>query len=122
MQQFKIFRALGLSFKVWFKNFIPFTLLAAVLYSPVVIWLLTYDPQTAESAEAMQSAYFMRPLYVTTGISALLAPLITYRVVQDLNGIKVSMMSSFKFGLRGSIPAVSYAFITNLLQLLPSAG
>jgi hypothetical protein len=122
MQQFRIFRALGLSFKAWFKNFIPFTLLAAVLYSPVVLWILTYSPQDADGVEAVQNAYFVRPVYVLTGISALLAPLITYRVIQDLNGIKVSMLTSIKFGLRGIVPAICIAVITNVLQLVPGGG
>jgi len=122
MQQFRIFRALGLSFKAWFKNFIPFTLLAAVLYSPVVLWLLTYDPKSAENVEAVQNAYFVRPVYILTGISSLLAPLITYRVIQDLNGIKVSMLTSIRFGLRGIVPAIFVAIITNLLQFVPAGG
>jgi hypothetical protein len=122
MQQFKIFRALGLSFKAWFKNFIPFTLLAAVLYAPVVIWLLAYDAHSADNVEALQNAYFLRPVYVLTGISTLLAPLLTYRVVQGMNGVKVSMLASIRFGVRGILPAVFVAVLTNLLQFVPAIG
>jgi hypothetical protein len=122
MQQFRIFRALGLSFKAWFGNFIPFTLLAAVLYSPVVIWVLSYDPSRAENLDALMNAYFLRPIYVLAGLSTLLAPLITYRVVKDLNGTRVSLLTSVKFGLRGILPAIFFAVIINLVQLVPFVG
>jgi hypothetical protein len=122
MQEFRIFRALGLSFRMWFKNFIPFTLLAAVLYSPVVLWVMTYDPQNADSAEALMDAYFERPIYFLIGLSALLPPLLTYRLIQDLNGIRVSMLTSIKFGLRGILPAVFLAVITGAIQYVPGGG
>ena len=121
MQQFRIFRALGLSFKAWFSNFIPFTLLAAVLYAPVVVWLASYDAGPMDS-EMLAEVYFLRPLYVLTALSTLLAPFITYRVVQGLNGAKVSMLTSLKFGLRGIVPAVMFAIMTQMLQHVPGVG
>jgi hypothetical protein len=122
MQQFRIFRALGLSFKAWFSNFIPFTLLAAVLYAPVVIWIMGLDPNGFGDRELLVNAYFLKPIYVLTALATLLAPMITYRVVQDLNGNKVSMVTSIKFGLRGIVPAVMLAIITQLLQFIPVVG
>jgi hypothetical protein len=121
MQQFRIFRALGLSFKAWFSNFIPFTLLAAVLYAPVVAWLVSYDAGPMD-ADTLIEVYFGRPLYVLIALSTLLAPFITYRVIQNLNGTKVSMVTSIKFGLRGIVPAVMFAIITQTLQLVPGVG
>jgi hypothetical protein len=119
MQEFRIFRALGLSFKAWFHNFIPFTLLTAVLYAPVVIWLATYDASNITDVEALADAYFGRPIYVLIGLSTLLAPMITYRVIQDLNGQKVSMLTSMKFGMRGILPAVMFTIVSLLLQKVP---
>ena len=49
MEQFKVFRAIGLGFKAWFANFIPITLLAAVLYAPVVIRLAQASPTQPEA-------------------------------------------------------------------------
>lgn len=121
MQQFRIFRALGLSFKAWFNNFIPFTLLAAVLYAPVVAWLVSYDAGPMDG-DTLIEVYFGRPLYVLIALSTLLAPFITYRVVQNLNGTKVSMATSIRFGLRGIVPAVMFAIITQTLQFVPGVG
>lgn len=122
MEQFKVFRAIGLSFKSWFRNFIPFTLIAAVLYAPVIIWLATLDLSQTRSVEELLNDVFVRPIYILIGLSALLAPLMTYRVIQELNGTKVSMLTSVKYGLRGILPAVFLAIITNIAQLIPMGG
>lgn len=122
MQEFKIFRALGLSFRSWFKNFIPFTLIAAVLYSPVIIWLATVDITESRSLEELLNSVFVRPIYALVGLSALLAPMLTYRVIQELNGTKVSIGASIKYGMRGIIPALVLAVICNVVQLVPAGG
>ena len=122
MEQFKVFRAIGLSFKSWFRNFIPFTLIAAVLYSPVLIWLATLDLSQTRSLDELLNDVFVRPIYVLIGLSALLAPLMTYRVIQELNGTKVSILTSIKYGLRGILPGVFLAVITNVAQLVPMGG
>ncbi|HEX2691527.1 MAG TPA: hypothetical protein VHN14_33175, partial [Kofleriaceae bacterium] len=122
MEQFKISRALGLSFTSWFRNFIPFTLLAAVLYSPVVIWLMTRNPASEAGAEDLLDNFFTYPVYLTIGTSMLVPPLLTYRVIQELNGTTVSMWTSISFGLRGVPSAIILALITNLVQLVPGVG
>ena len=123
MQEFRIFRALGLSFTVWFRNFIPITLLAGLLYAPVFIWVATADlGASAGDLDHILDVVFIKPIYVVVGLSALLSPLLTYRVVQDLSGTKVSMSTSIKLGLRGIVPAVVLAVITNLVQLIPLGG
>lgn len=119
MEQFKISRALGLSFKAWFRNFIPFTLLAAVLYAPVIIWMATIDPPADDSAFDVVVTY---PLYGITAISTLLPPLLIYRVIQELNGTRVSMWTSVRFGMRGILPALLFAAGIHLVERIPSAG
>jgi hypothetical protein len=122
MDQFRIMRALGLSFRAWARNFIPFTLLAALLYAPVVIWIATYDYSASHSLERLLDSVFLRPIYVLVGLSTLVAPMLTYRVIQELNGTRVSMLTSVKYGLRGILPAIIVAVIVNLLQLIPAGG
>jgi hypothetical protein len=119
MQEFRVFRALGLAFQSWFRNFIPFTLLAAILYSPVVIWIAMIDPEKATSLEDLLNSVFIRPGYALAGASVLLAPMITYRVIQELNGTKVSMFTSIKFGFRGILPALIVAVVSSLVQFIP---
>ncbi|MCW5801518.1 MAG: hypothetical protein KIT31_03960 [Deltaproteobacteria bacterium] len=122
MEQFRIFRALGLSFRSWFRNFIPFTLMAALLYAPVIIWIAVYDPTGAGGLEAAVNNTFVRPVFAMVGIAALLPPLLIYRVVQELNGQKVSMLASVKYGLRGILPAVILAVVVNAVSFIPMGG
>jgi len=118
MEQFKISRALGLSFTSCLRNFVPFTLLAAVLYSPLMIWYAMLKPDAAGGAEDL----FSYPIYFTVAVSTLLPPLLTYRIVQELNGTKVSLVTSLKFGLRGVLPALFLAVATNVAQQVPGGG
>jgi len=122
MEQFKISRALGLSFKSCFRNFIPLTLLAAVLYSPILIWFVASKPDEATDLDAMFNTVFMYPIYFTIGVSTLLPPLVTYRVIQELDGRTVPIWTSIKFGLRGVLPALFLAVLTNVAQQVPGGG
>ena len=121
-QQFAILRALGLSFRAWFRNFVPITALTAILYAPVVIWVATTDFAEARTVDELLDRVFTWPGYALTALSTLLAPMLTYRVVQDLNGTRVSMLSSVRHGLRGVVPALLLAVIVNLLSIIPGGG
>lgn len=122
MNEFRIFRALGLSFKAWFVNFIPFTLIAAVVYSPVIWWMVQLEPEAATSIEQFIKHSFEYPIYGLLALSTLLAPMLTYRVIQDLNGTKVSILTSVRFGVRGILPALFLAAITFAVQWIPAGG
>lgn len=119
MNDFRVFRALGLSFKAWFVNFIPFTLIAAVLYAPVIWWVVTVDLTKARSLEDVVDKGFTYPFYGLFALSALVAPLLTYRVIQDLNGTRVSIWTSIQFGFRGILPAIILAVISFVLGQIP---
>jgi hypothetical protein len=119
MEEFRVFRAIGLAFKSWFKNFIPFTITAAVLYSPVVAWILTYDPNKAKDVVSMVNNTVVYPIYMIAVAAMLLPPMLTYRVIQELNGKKVSMFASVKFGFRGILPAVIVGVIGFILGMIP---
>lgn len=120
LQPFRAFRALGLSFKAWFGNFVPITVLAAILYAPAIYELGSMSSSgdtTAEDAER-----FMLMFWMLIGASALVAPLITYRVVQYLNGAKVSMISSVGHGVRGIIPIAIFVGVQIAIGLIPQIG
>jgi hypothetical protein len=122
---FRVFRALGLASKAWLRNFVPFTLLALVVYSPVLFWAFKLPSADAiESTSQLNSyvTFFERGVFLLMGLSALLSPLITYRVIQDMNGVRVPLMQSIKFGLRGIVPALLFAAVIALLSLLPMGG
>ena len=121
-REFSVFRAIGMAFSCWFHNFVPFTVLAIALYAPVVIWVATMDLSKVSSFDELLNQVFLWPVYLVTGIATLLAPMLTYRVVQHLNGARVSMFASIRYGVRGFIPAVVLAVVVNLLQQIPIGG
>jgi hypothetical protein len=125
LQNFKIFRALGLAFRAWFANFIPITLLAAILYSPVLVLAAQLPGPEAVATHSRKEmfdlylVFFERVSWVLVGAGTLLAPLVTYRVVQWMNGKRASIWTSLKFGVRGIVPAIMIAAVTSLLGLIP---
>jgi len=122
MSEFKIGRALGLSFRAWGRNLVPFTVLALVLYAAPVVWILTTDLSKATSVDDLANRAFVYPIYALTLGATMISPLLTYRVVQDLNGQRVAMSTSLKYGLRGILPAIILAVVVNVLGLIPMGG
>jgi hypothetical protein len=120
MNQFKISRALGLSFTSLFRNIIPFTLLGAIIFAPA--YYMTISADATSDVELYVNRLFVYPLYAIAAGAALLSPMMTYRVVQELNGTKVSMLDSIKFGFRGIIPAAIFGGVVSVAQLLPMGG
>lgn len=119
MMEFRVFRAIGLAFKSWFRNFIPFTILIALLFAPSIAMIATSTPEHASSAEKAINSTMMYPYYVFALLSTLLAPMLTYRVIQELNGNKVSMLTSVKYGFRGILPALVAGVVYGILGFIP---
>jgi len=63
--------------------------------------------------------FFTRGAWVFAGIAALLSPLILYRVIEDMNGRRVSFGTSIKLGLRGIIPAAILGAVRLGLSMIP---
>jgi hypothetical protein len=121
-QEFRIFRALGLAFRSWFRNVLPFTLLAALLSAPIFYWIATSDLGQVESVEELLDRAFVWPMYGVVAMGALVSPLLTYRVIQDLNGERVSMLTSIRHGVRGVVPALIIAIVVNVLHMVPGGA
>ncbi len=121
-QEFRVFRALWLTFQVWARNIVPITLLAAIVYAPVFLWIATYDLDSATGLDQLVDSLITYPVYGLTALSMLVAPMLTYRIVQDLNGARVSLGASVVHGLRGLLPAIIVGGITTGIQFLPVGG
>ena len=121
MQQFRVFRAIGIAFQAWFSSFIPITLLAAIVYAPAII--LAFSMHGSEGlASPKQVEDFQHVLWVVVACSSLVAPFLTYRVVQYMNGTSSSIITSVTHGFRGIIPVLIVAIVTNVLSLIPFGG
>ena len=127
MNQFRIGRALGLSFKAFGRNFIPIVLLAAILYTPIVFYAFSgissvQDGSFAGGVEETANRIIMYPIYLLIAAQTLIAPMLTYKIIQDLGGQKVSMGTTFVYGLRGIVPALIIAAVTTVLGFVPMGG
>jgi hypothetical protein len=121
VQQFKVFRAIGIAFKAWFSNFIPITVLAALLYAPA-IFLATQMPGGDDAISKGQLDAWQHVVWVIVAGSSLVAPFLTYRVIQYMNGASSSIVSSVTHGFRGIVPVLILAVVTNVLSLVPFGG
>jgi hypothetical protein len=121
VQQFKVFRAIGIAFRAWFTNFVPITLLAAILYAPAILFATTLRGND-EVITQSQLDDFQHVLWLVIATSSLVAPFLTYRVVQYMNGTSSSIFTSIAHGFRGIIPVIIVAVIVNVLQLVPVGG
>jgi len=100
MREFKVFRALGLSFRAWFRSFVDFTLLGALLFAPIFVSIALVGPSADED---QMELLLVLSFVVATIVSTLLAPLLIHRVVQDLDGKPTPMLTSVRVGFRGAL-------------------
>jgi hypothetical protein len=119
VESFRVVRALVLAFRAWFASFIPITLVAAIVYAPVVIWMITLPDLRDARAVERYEVFLTHGVYLVAALTALVPPLVTYRVVQYMNGAKVPMLTSVRFGLRGVLPAVIIAVVHTLVGFVP---
>jgi hypothetical protein len=113
---FRTLRALQSSFRVCATNVVPFTLFALVVYAPLAVLAILLLGHEASSA--MLDPFWPVPTYVMLGISTLTTPLLSYRVIQDVGGVRVSMWTSMKRGLRGLPPALLLVVVTQILAAI----
>ena len=114
MQQFSIFRALGLACRTWGRNFLPILIIAGALYAPAFLYIGFADA-SADPAGVL----LLHPALIATAAALLIAPLLTYRVVQDLNGSTASIGATLRYGLRGIPTALIVWFVASACNLIP---
>lgn len=122
MRQFRVFRTLAMAVRIWARNAVPLVLLSALLYGPVALWVATASPPDDTSIETLVLRSVARPLAAQGALTALLAPLVTYRVIRELEGATVPFLVSARAGLRGIATAVFAAVVTWFLALVPVLG
>ncbi len=106
---FSIGTALRLSFVAWFRNLIPFTVLTAILYLPLLGWVIVATRGAPEAAELSRLSLLL-PLGVFL-INSLLTGTVTYGVVMDLRGERASLASSLGVGVRRALPILGVSVL-----------
>lgn len=111
--------AIGTTFRVWFRNLLPFTFLGVVLHLPLWLWLWTIlrgqpTPEKIEQIEAYDTyggtAYLLINMFLTSTF--------TYGVVMELRGRRASMGRSVSVGLARFLPALGVTLLVIIATLL----
>ena len=120
MTKFRALHALRLTFVVWARNLVPFTLFMLAVYGPLVALLIALSGD--EAALILLDPHDPVVPLVMAGIGVVAMPLLTYRVIQSVGGVRVPMRTSAKRGLRGWIPALLLAALSVGLLFLHFTG
>jgi hypothetical protein len=105
-EQFSLGKVLGTTFRVWVRNLVPFVLLTAVVYLPLIIYTttvvkggVTLDNYGAVITHQRYLIAFIFPL------NTLASAALTYGVVMELQGKRASIVSCVATGLVRFFPA-----------------
>jgi hypothetical protein len=121
VRQYRLSSVARLTFRVWLHNLIPFTLLSALL-SALLIVSLVLDGSGLGSATLLFSAERSYGMLVLRGLTALLAPMISARVVQSFDGVDLSLVRSIRLSGRGVLTMLLFSVLAFLLSFLPVLG
>ncbi|MCE9572758.1 MAG: hypothetical protein K8W52_06335 [Deltaproteobacteria bacterium] len=114
-EQFTIGKVLGTGFRVWGKNFIPFFVITAMVYLPLIIPLAIIAQGHMDIAAVLRiadiskfSVAFILLLNIMAGAA------LTYGVVMDLQGQRASFGACIATGIRRFLPALGVALLSAL--------
>jgi len=122
VQDFTIFRALGLAFRSWGRNIVSITLLAGVLFAYPLYVVIGLDTSSPDAFFEDIITFARYGMYIMLALFAMLPPLLTYKIVQGLNGARVSMLTSVMYGLRAIPILIVLAIIDMIAGFLPFPG
>lgn len=120
MQDFTIFRALGVAFRCWGRNLVSITLLVAVLLAYPLYVVISLDTSSPDAFFEELVGFLRYGTYIIMAMFAMLPAFLIYKVVQDLNGARVSIVNSVLYGLRALPTLIVLAILDRIAEILPS--
>ncbi len=116
MSSLRVGAVLGRSLGIWFKNFIPFTLISLIAFSPLILYLIVFltQPLTLESVQTFQR---IMPIgAILLGMIA--AGGMTYGVIMQLRGQPASIGTSLRVGVSRMLPVLGVGLLSALFVAL----
>jgi len=117
-EQFGVGSVLGMSFRVYARNFIAFTLITAVLYIPLLAWTVHISNTPVDHTSLKE---VLVQLGVVLGLTAFLNSFVTatltYGVVKDLQGQRASIVSCVTVGFKRMLPALGVGLLAGLCMI-----
>jgi hypothetical protein len=109
-QTFGVGSVLGTSFRVYGRNFVPFTLISALLYVPMILWT------SMSSLESFANWKHMALVgALATVLNSFVSATLTYGVVKELQGQRVGIGACLSTGFARMIPALGVALLSGLI-------
>ncbi len=116
--RFSIGKVLGMGFKVWFKNILPFTLIAALIYSPFVIWGVSLTGGEMDLYKLQKIVTFSEySKFIIPLLNIVVSAALTYGVVMELQGQRASIGSCVATGMVRLFPVLGVAFLQGLAMV-----
>ncbi len=112
---FGIGNVLATGFRIWAKNFIPFMVITALLYSPAIVWNLSalHGELTQERLISLQQSLRYSP-FLLFFLSILVSAALTYGVVMELQGQRASVGACVATGLGRFFPVLGVCCMAGL--------
>jgi hypothetical protein len=96
------------AFIVWWRNIVPFTLIAAVIHLPMIIWMAVAPWTPKDYGPVLGSAG------LSVFLNGFITATITYGVVKDLQGQRAPMGECIWNGFKRMLPAVGVGLLAGL--------
>lgn len=110
--QFSIGNALSRSFSIWLKNIVPFTVLAALVYAPVILYTAYAVSDLSPDNVQSRFASWVLVLFASGLILDIIASaVVIYGVIQHIRGEKAGIIDCLLVGLK-RLPSVLGAGLT----------
>jgi hypothetical protein len=109
-QTFGVGSVLGTSFRVYGRNFIPFTVIAALLYVPMILWT---SMSSLESLADTKHVFLVMALQAV--LNSFVSATLTYGVVKELQGQRVGIGACLSTGFARMIPALGVAILAGII-------
>jgi len=113
MVSFSVGETIGTSFRVWFRNLIPFTILSVLIHAPVLIYTLVAMQDLEAAAASPVTGQIVR--IIDTFLGVVLTASITYGVVMELRGQRASIGQNIGVGLGRFFPALGVSLLSYLI-------
>lgn len=113
--EFRVGDALGKGFAIWFRNLPSFLILAAIIYSPIIIY--TAVVLNAELTEASLTRWGYVFTLVDLLLGLILSACVLYGTIQQLRGRHAGIGESIGVGLKRLLPVLGVGVLMGLCVL-----
>ena len=120
--RFGVGRALGLTFAIWLKNLVPFTVLALILSAPELVYAVVKLPELSGEFDLgvllrFSESYERNQLFLALLSMLLVTPPLTYGVVMELKGRRAGIGACIGVGLARLFPVLGVMLLLGIILI-----